>query len=220
MPARAKPNTAPPKPAPRDTRPVARKPQGKAPVRLFVSYSHTDAAARARLEQHLAPWLRDEVSIWWDENIEPGASLDAEIAKALRSAHIFVALLSPAFLASNYCWNIEWKRAMRRRQLGKLRVVAVVVRPNSWRYTEAANLKLLPRDGREPERWKSHDAAYVDVARGIDVVIRSVRKELAAAPAKPPRKRAPAKLKAASGVGPPQRGATAKVRRPRKSQKP
>jgi hypothetical protein len=166
-------------------------------VRIFVSYSHKDAAAQEKLQTHLAPWKRDGVAVFVDENIEPGAQLDPEIARELRRAHIFVALFSPSYLDSNYCWNIEYKRAMDRRARKQVRVVGVVVKPCGWKHTRAAGFKLLPKDGREPERWSSSDAAYVNIAEGIGEVIKTVRRELASGELKQSRavaKRAP-KLK-------------------------
>lgn len=170
----------------------------KPEVRIFVSYSHKDTTAREKLHTHLAPWRRDGVTVWYDENIDPGAELDPEIARELRRAHIFVALFSPAYLDSNYCWNIEYKRAMSRRARKLVRVVGVVVKPCGWKQTRAAGFKLLPKDGLPPERWSSSDAAFVTVAEGIGGVIKSARRELAAKPAtrsrgasKPKRKSTP-----------------------------
>jgi hypothetical protein len=161
-------------------------------VRIFLSYSHKDAAAQEKLQTHLAPWKRDGVTVFVDKNIEPGAQLDPEIARELRRAHIFVALFSPSYLNSNYCWNIEYKRAMDRRARKLLRVIGVIVKPCGWKQTRAAGFKLLPKDGREPERWSSSDAAYVNIAEGIGEVIKTVRRELAAATAS--RSRTVAKL--------------------------
>jgi hypothetical protein len=120
---------------------------GKPDIRIFVSYSHQDVGAQRKLNTHLASWRRDGVKVWYDENIEPGAGLDTEIARELRRAHIFVALFSPAYLDSNYCWNIGYKRAMNRRARKKMRVVAVVVKPCVWKQTRAAGFKVLPKDG-------------------------------------------------------------------------
>lgn len=154
----------------------------KPEVRVFVSYSHQDVKAEERLYTHLAPWRNDGATVWHDKKIESGGELDPEISRELRRAHIFVALFSPAYLDSNYCWNIEYKRAMSRRARKLTRVVAVVVKPCSWRQTRAARFKLLPKDGVPPERWSSSDAAFVNVAEGIGEVINSVRRELAAQP--------------------------------------
>ncbi|WP_246685088.1 toll/interleukin-1 receptor domain-containing protein [Methylobacterium sp. WL69] len=167
-PSRAAPKVAAPSKA------KAEKPE----VGIFVSYSHRDADARARLETHLAPLKRDGVTTWFDGDLNAGDKLDTEIARALRNAHVFVGLLSPDYLASNYCWKIEYRRAMNRRANGTMHVVAVVVRPCDWKSTSAAGFKLLPEDGREVTRWRSADDAYLNVAQGIRRVVATVRKEL------------------------------------------
>lgn len=160
---------------------------GKPEVRIFVSYSHHDAAAQEKLNRHLAPWRRDGVTVWYDENIEPGATLSTEIGRELRRAHIFVALFSPSYFDSHYCWDIEYKRAMSRRARKLMRVVAVVVKPCGWKQTRATDFKLLPKDGVPPESWSSSDAAYLNAAQGIGEVIKAVRRELTAKPVTPAR---------------------------------
>jgi hypothetical protein len=186
-------------------------------VRIFVSYSHKDAAAQEKLQTHLAPWKRDGVTVFVDKNIEPGAQLDPDIARELRQAHIFIALFSPAYLDSNYCWNIEYKRAMDRRARKLVRVVGVVVKPCGWKQTRAAGFKLLPEDGREPERWSSTDAAYVNIAEGIGAVIKTVRREMAAATTS--RSRTVAKLtpKAKPAAPKAARAGKARVKQPTKA---
>ncbi|WP_437871811.1 TIR domain-containing protein [Methylorubrum extorquens] len=205
MRARARTRTekpgAPPKAKPGPGRPpqataTARAKTEKPEVRIFVSYSHRDADARARLETHLAPLKREGVTTWFDGDMNAGDKLDTGIARALRNAHIFVGLLSPDYLASNYCWKIEYKRAMGRRANGTMRVVAVVLRPCDWKSTTAAGFKLLPEDGKEVTRWRSADDAFLNVAQGIRRVVADVRKGMATAATKPaPRK--PASPKAA-----------------------
>lgn len=150
----------------------------KPEVRIFVSYSHADANAQARLQTHLAALTREGVSTWFDGDMDAGDALDSGVAGALRRAHIFVALLSPDYLASRYCWNIEYRRAMNRRARGTMRVVAAVVRPCDWKATRAAHFKLLPRDGRPVTRWRSADDAFLDIAEGIRGVVRAVRRDM------------------------------------------
>lgn len=190
----------------------------KPEVRIFVSYSHHDVRAEEKLHTHLAPWRNDGVVVWHDKKVESGGELDVEIARELRRAHIFVALFSPAYFDSNYCWNIEYKRAMSRRARKLTRVVAVVVKPCGWKQTRAARFKLLPKDGVPPERWSSSDAAFVNVAEGIGEVIKSVRRELAAQPAKRPRAAAKPKPKPSKTPAAPRKTrikSTAKPAKPR-----
>ncbi len=152
-----------------------------------MSYSHYDVGAQEKLNRHLAPWRRDGVTVWYDENIGPGAMSSTEIARELRRAHIFVALFSPSYLDSHYCWDIDYKRAMSRRARKLMRVVAVVVKPCGWKQTRATDFKLLPKDGIPPESSSSSDAAYLNAAQGIGEVIKAVRRELTAKPATPAR---------------------------------
>lgn len=159
----------------------------KPEVRIFVSYSHVDAGARDKLQTHLAALMRDGVSTWYDGDMDAGDALNTGIARTLRRTHIFVALLSPDYIASHYCWNIEYRRAMNRRARGTMRVVAAVVRPCDWKATRAANFKLLPKDGRPVTRWRSADDAFLDIAEGIRGVVKTLRKEMVAALVKPSR---------------------------------
>lgn len=181
----------------------ARTPTGKPEVRIFVSYSHIDAAARAKLETHLAPLLRDGVSTWFDGKMDPGDALDDKISRALRQAHILVALLSPEYISSRYC-QLEYDRAMARRARGTMRVVGVVVRPCGWKETSAAGFKLLPEDGRNVLEWRSADAAFLNVAQGIGKLVKTIRAEMAEAPAKlspaVPKAKPAAKVKSAPAV--------------------
>lgn len=156
----------------------------KPEIRIFVSYSHVDAAARQKLETHLAPLLKDGVKSWFDGRMDPGDALDAGISKALRQAHVMVALLSPEYISSRYC-QLEYDRAMDRRARGTIRVVGVVVRPCGWKETKAAGFKLLPEDGRTVQDWRSADAAYLNVAQGIGKLVKTLRAEMAGSPIKP-----------------------------------
>lgn len=181
----------------------ARTPAGKPEVRIFVSYSHFDAAARTKLETHLAPLVKDGVRTWFDGNMDPGDPLDASISKALKQAYVLVALLSPEYISSRYC-QIEYERAMARRARGTMRVVAVVVRPCGWKETKAAGFKLLPEDGRNVLEWRSADAAFLNVAQGIGKLVKTIRSEMAGTPVKitpaPSKAKPPAKPPAKAGT--------------------
>ncbi len=158
------------------TRSAASRPE----VRIFVSYSHLDDASREKLAKHLAPLAREDVNIWFDNDIHAGDELDPEISRALRRAHLFVALISSNYLSSNYCWNKEYLRAMGRRTRGAIHVVGVVLKPCDWKSTKAARFKQLPRDGRAVTDWRSADHAYLDVTEGIRKVVKDIRRELEA----------------------------------------
>jgi hypothetical protein len=143
-------------------------------VRIFVSYCHANAAAREKLQIHFAQLKRDEVETWFDGDMHAGDRLDTEISRKLRAAHVFVALMSPKYLHSRWC-QLEYRRAMGRRARNAMRVVVVIVRPCDWKATVASELKVLPRDGRPVNGWRTADDAFNDVTQGLRGVVRAVR---------------------------------------------
>ncbi len=98
-------------------------------IKLFLSYSHQDEDLRKELEKHLAALRRDSViDIWQDRRIGPGDEFDREISNQLESADIVLLLVSSDFLHSDYCYDIEMKRAMERHAEGSTRVIPVILR--------------------------------------------------------------------------------------------
>ena len=84
-------------------------------MNVFASYSHKDEAVIERLRTHLA-MLRREGGLdeWFDREILAGGEIDAEIAERLESSGLFLLLVSPNFLASDYCVEKEMERALER----------------------------------------------------------------------------------------------------------
>jgi len=80
------------------------------------------------------------------------------------------------FIASDYCWEIEMKRALERREKGESRVIPVIIREAKWDTAPFAKLQALLRDGRAVDLWKQKDQAWRSVADGIEKVAAELRK--------------------------------------------
>lgn len=143
---------------------------------VFVSYSHLDNDFRKRFETHMAQLSREGVRTWFDGDITPGAELDPQIRRALKRADIFVALASPNYLASRYCFETEYGFALRKAARKKLYVVVVVLRQCQWRHTRMARYKLLPYDARPIDQWARRGDAWENVVEGIRAVVKEFRK--------------------------------------------
>ncbi|WP_418885054.1 toll/interleukin-1 receptor domain-containing protein [Aurantimonas endophytica] len=159
----------------------ARKPATKSATndapgtpRIFISYSHKDSGALARLVAHLATLKRGGVEIWIDENILPGHEIDREIPRALKQANIFIAMVSPDYMASKYCFETEYRYALGRRERQTMSVVAAIIRPCDWKQSPMARYKALPRDGKSVIEWPHQDMAYADIVQGIRRVVGEV----------------------------------------------
>jgi TIR domain len=141
-------------------------------------YAHRDEKLKEELRKHLSMLKRQGViSEWQDRVIDAGTDWSKEIDKHLESAKIILLLISPDFLASDYCYNIEMKRAVERHDRGEACVIPVFLRQCDWKGAPFGKLQGLPTDARPitNPRWSSHDEAFTIVARGIRAAVETLR---------------------------------------------
>jgi TIR domain len=140
---------------------------------LFFSYSHRDEAIRDQLETHLAMLKRQGfIETWHDRRITAGEALDAAINANLERADIVLLLVSPDFLASDYCYDREMARALERHAAGSCTVIPVILRPCDWRDAPFGQLLAAPKDGKPVTQWPNIDAAFLDVTAAIKAAVR------------------------------------------------
>jgi TPR repeat protein len=138
------------------------------PLSVFLSYSHRDEELCERFLVHLSQLKRDGlIEAWNDRRITAGAEWAGAIDEHLNSAHIIILLVSADFLASDYCNDIEMRRALERSQKGEARVVSVILRPCDWETSPFAGLQALPKGGEPVVNWKSNDHGFVDAVKGL-----------------------------------------------------
>jgi TIR domain/NB-ARC domain len=142
------------------------------PIEAFISYSHKDDEWRAKLEAHLDLLKRDGViDLWHDRRIDAGREWADGIHVNLDRAAVILLLVSSDFIASDYCYEREMKRALERHDAGDACVIPVIVRSVDWQGAPFAKLQALPRDGKAVKSWEDEDEAFTDVAKGIRRVI-------------------------------------------------
>jgi hypothetical protein len=135
---------------------------------LFFSYSHKDEDLRDRLETHLAMLKREGIiETWHDRRIAVGDGLSGAIDEQLEKADVILLLVSPDFLASNYCYDVEMARAMDRHRANEARVIPVILRHCDWRHAPFGKLLAAPKDGKPIVSWPDLDEAFVDVVQQI-----------------------------------------------------
>lgn len=141
-------------------------------VELFISYSHEDEEMCNELLKHLSVLKRDDtISIWHDRKITPGEQWKGIIDQRLNSANIILLLVSPDFVSSHYCYDIEMKRALSMHVDGVARVIPIILRPVDWFDTPMSNIQALPKDAKPVSTWEIKDEAYVDIVRGVKKII-------------------------------------------------
>jgi hypothetical protein len=152
-------------------------------ISVFFSYSHKDEELRNELETHLAMLKREGViSTWHDRRLLAGDVIDDRIATELDQADIILLLVSPDFLASDYCYGVEVRRALERHAAGEARVVPIILRPCDWKRAPFGKLLATPTDGRPVTKWPDRDDAFLAITNAIRVAAGSMGAEAAPAP--------------------------------------
>jgi tetratricopeptide (TPR) repeat protein len=141
-------------------------------VKIFFSYAHEDEALRDELAKHLKLLERQGmIRAWHDRNITAGEEWKTAINANLESAGIILLLISADFLASDYCYDIEMKRALERHGNKEARVIPIILRSVDWHRSPFGKLVALPTDGKPITSWSNQDEAFTDVVKGLRKVI-------------------------------------------------
>jgi len=135
---------------------------------LFFSYSHEDEDLRNELEIHLAMLKRQGlIRAWHDRRIPPGEDFDAAISEQLETANIILLLVSPYFLASKYCYEVEMTRALERHRSGEAVVLPVILQPCDWQHAPFGKLRATPPDGNPVAKFANVHDAFLQVTKDI-----------------------------------------------------
>ncbi len=146
-------------------------------ARVFLSYSHKDEKLRKELETHLKLMERlGMIQCWSDRRITAGDEWKGKLDEHLENADIVLLLVSPDFFASDYCYDIEMRRALERQEAGETRVVPVIVRDVDWTPAPFGKLQALPAGGKAVEAWRKRDTAWRSVVEGIEKVVKAQRR--------------------------------------------
>lgn len=149
----------------------------KSSLSVFFSYSHKDENLRDELADHLATLKRNgEISAWHDRMIAAGSDWAKAIDDNLMTADVILLLISSAFLASDYCSEIELNQAITRHNSGGARIIPIILRPCDWEDSLFGRLQALPKNAKPITTWDDKDEAFTDVVKGIKRAIAEMQK--------------------------------------------
>ncbi len=156
----------------------------KKALEVFYSYAHEDERLQKRLEMQLSLFRQQGlIQEWHDRKIFAGKDWKREIDTNLSTADIILLLVSPDFMASDYCYGIEVKQALERHEVGAARVIPVILRPVDWEGAPFSKLQALPTGGKPvtSRSWHSLDEAFLDIAKGVRKAIKELTNNSATA---------------------------------------
>jgi serine/threonine protein kinase len=143
---------------------------------VFISYSHKDDKLRHSLSNHLRPLERQGlIDQWHDRKITAGQEWKGEIDQRMESSQMILLLVSPDFVASQYCYDNEMKRALERHERKESRVVPIILRPVDWHQSPFGKLQALPRDGKAVTLWTNRDEAFSAIAQDLRQAASEIR---------------------------------------------
>ncbi|GCE26334.1 hypothetical protein KDA_18180 [Dictyobacter alpinus] len=144
-------------------------------LELFYAYANEDERLLKKLNKHLSLLVRQGlISPWSSQNITAGTLWDQDLRSHLKTADIILLLVSANFIASDYCYSVEAREALRRHQAGEAHVIPILLHPCDWEYAPFAKLEPLPSNRKPVKMWTNEDAALTNVAKGIRKVVNKV----------------------------------------------
>lgn len=147
-------------------------PTPNTPVKVFFSYSHLDNELRIELEKHLTLLRRQGyIANWHDRMIDAGTEWKDQIDEHLDAADIILLLISSNFIASDYCYDTEMKRAMERHNSGEALVIPVILRPCVWKSAPFGKLQALPEGGKAVTSCEDRNEPFASIAEEIRKIV-------------------------------------------------
>jgi tetratricopeptide (TPR) repeat protein len=162
---------------------------------VFISYSHKDETWKDRLLPQLKSLQQlDRIVVWDDRRIDAGDKWYPEIKEAMEKARVAICLISPNYLASDFCVKEEVPFLLQRCEKEGVILIPILIKPCLWELHEwISQTQMLPRDGKavSPDYKDEEDVVFVEVARTI---VRKLANPAEKPPAPQPRWSPPEKL--------------------------
>jgi TIR domain len=142
------------------------------PIEIFCCYAREDQNLLESLQKHKMFLQRQgQITLWSDTNLNAGTEWEKELHLHLKSADIILLLISPDFIASDYCYSTEMELAIKLHNQGDTQVVPIILRPTVWQDAPFAKLWIVPTNAKPATTWSNLDDAFHDVAKHISKIV-------------------------------------------------
>ncbi|WP_392481587.1 COR domain-containing protein [Nostoc sp. C110] len=138
---------------------------------VFISYSHKDKKWFDDLKTHLEPLIREQnLKLWDDTQIKPGAVWRDEIQAALASAKVAVLLVSPNFLASKFISQNELPPLLEAAKAEGVKILWIPLRASNYKATAIEKYQAAHPTDRPLNTIMGgkRDQAWVDICNQIN----------------------------------------------------
>ena len=139
-----------------------------------MSYSHQDAEWLQELQKQLKPYVRSEnLKVWDDTQIKPGAKWKKAIEKALASAKVAILLVSPDFLASDFIDKHELPPLLDAAEQEGLTIIWIPISASAYHKTEIEAYQAAHNPGQPLDSLSKPDRnqAWVKICKEIEAAL-------------------------------------------------
>jgi hypothetical protein len=112
--------------------------------------------------------------VWSDKAIPAGTEWEPQIYENLEEADIVLLFVSSYFVASDYCYSKEMRRALERHRAKEARVIPILVRPTDVDDTPIANLQMPPGKN-AVTKFKDRHEGWATVTKKLREVVTELR---------------------------------------------
>ncbi len=157
----------------RSSEPEARD-ESRVPLAAFLSYAHEDKRAKQVFQNNLTVMMKKRfITSWQDGLIEPGMCWKEEIEENLERMEVFLALLTTAFLASDFIEKVELKAARARllKQDKDFLFVLILVDDISLQGLDLAEYQILKPGGKAVRQHGSLRAGFDTAQKEVEKLI-------------------------------------------------
>ncbi len=144
-------------------------------IKIFCSYSHKDEEIKDELEKHLSIYKRiGLIELWTDRKILPGENWSLRINDEIENSDVVLFLVSADFISSDYCFEVEVKKAIKQHEMGQSVVVPIILRECNWEGAPFEYIQGLPTDMKPivSKHWFSKDEGYNNVSLNLGKIIK------------------------------------------------
>lgn len=137
-------------------------------VTIFLSCADEDREFLLTLERQLIGLIREErIEVWHKYKVSAGTEWEEKAKEYLSIADIILLLVSPNFVASDYCYKKEALDAMSQYKRRNTRVIPIIISPIEWKNLVFGKLRCLPVEGKAVNMWKRKEEAFSDIVQGV-----------------------------------------------------
>ncbi len=149
------------------------------PRRVFLSYADEDRTFRDDLEKHLTVLQRlGLIDDWHRKELMPGDDWQQVMAERLDQADIILLFITPDYLVSDWCYDVQMPHALKKHAAGEARVIPLYLRPiplyDPTLGLPFTKLQRLPKDGDQAVselKEKNRDSALAEMVADIKQAI-------------------------------------------------